>query len=120
MKTSITSFGKKVAIFTGLALGALALTATAANYVGPSGAAPICPDGYSGCDAPLNIGYGAQTKQGGLILNSKLDAANFMTYGLWVVNKPIKAEGGLIIETRTTAQGNPSSPETGRMWLMVP
>jgi hypothetical protein len=32
----------------------------------------------------------------------------------------IKATGGLIIETRTAAQGDPASPETGRMWLMVP
>ncbi len=32
---------------------------------------------------------------------------------------PIKATGGLIIETRTAAQGNPTSPATGRMWLMT-
>lgn len=39
---------------------------------------------------------------------------------LEVVGGPIKATGGLIIETRTSAQGDPISPETGRMWLMVP
>lgn len=36
------------------------------------------------------------------------------TTKLEVVGGPIKATGGLIIETRTT---NPTSPETGRMWL---
>lgn len=36
------------------------------------------------------------------------------TTKLEVVGGPIKATGGLIIETRTS---NPTSPETGRMWL---
>jgi hypothetical protein len=38
---------------------------------------------------------------------------------LEVVGGPIKATDGLIIETRSDAQGNPAGPENGRMWLMT-
>jgi hypothetical protein len=36
---------------------------------------------------------------------------------LEVVGGPIKATGGLIIET---VSADPASPETGRMWLVTP
>lgn len=104
-----TSRLARIASLTGIMLGAFALSALAGTWTAPTNSPP---DGN--VDAPINIGYGPQTKQGGVIINS-LNAANSpMTYGLWVVNAPIKAGGGLILETRTS---DPASPETGRMWL---
>jgi hypothetical protein len=111
-----TSFISRVAIISGFALGAFALAAVA-NWTAPISAPPACNAGDPGCDSPLHVGYGSQTKQGGLILNGLTSPGVAMTYGLWVVNAPIKAAGGLVIETRTS---DPASPETGRMWLITP
>lgn len=107
----------KVAAVAGIFLGAFAISVLAGTWTAPTVAAP-----GGNPDAPLNVGYGVQTKQGGIILNSLDSTAGnpVMNYGLWVVSAPIKAGGGLIIETRTAAQGNPTNPETGRMWLMTP
>ena len=107
-----STFGAKLALLGGIALGAFTLTVLAGDWVA---APPNPPNGN--VDAPLNAGYNAQPKNGGLILYGKVDAATAMTYGLDVVNAPIKATGGLIIETRTAVTGDPVSPETGRMWL---
>lgn len=101
----------RVATVSGLILGAFALSAFAGTWT-----APTAPPPGGNPDAPINVGYDVQTKQGGIILNS-LDATvghAVMNYGLWVINAPIKAGGGLILETRTS---DPASPETGRMWL---
>ena len=46
--------------------------------------------------------------------NVGIGTTNPGTNKLEVVGGPIKATGGLIIETRTT---NPGSPSTGQMWL---
>jgi hypothetical protein len=96
-----------------------------------TGTAPTnCTTGYAGCDAPINVANTLQTKVGSLVLNT--GSSPFATglvvlngnvgigtsspaTALEVVNGPIKATGGLIIETRTT---DPSSPQTGRMWLL--
>jgi len=94
----------------GFLVGAGALSAIAGTWT----AAPAAGPTNDNADAPINVGYDAQIRQGGLILNGKKNSTTAMTYALDVVNAPIKAEGGLIIETRTT---DPSTPETGRMWL---
>ncbi len=101
----------KVATVTGIFLGAFAISVLAGTWTAPATTAP-----GGNPDAPLNVGYGVQTKQGGIILNSLDSTAGnpVMNYGLWVVSAPIKAGGGLIIETRTS---DPASPESGRMWL---
>ena len=81
-------------------------------------------------DPPINIGGDFQTKQGPLAVHGVFDAHSTVLLAsqggnvgigttepskkLEVVGGPIKATGGLIIETRTS---DPASPETGRMWL---
>jgi hypothetical protein len=86
--------------------------------------------------APINIGNTLQRKYGSLILNeSTTGTAPFATglvvlngnvgigtaapaKSLEVVGGPIKATGGLIIETRAS-DPSPTNVETGRMWLLT-
>lgn len=58
----------KVAVFTGLLLGAFAISALA-DWSAPLSAPPTCTSGQPGCDAPLNVGGSAQAKSGALGLN---------------------------------------------------
>lgn len=91
--------------------------ALGANVVfGAWTSAPSTPPSNN-TDAPINVGYGGQVKLGALSLNSYLDSSTLGAYGLIVNNAPIKAAGGLIIESRSA---DPSNPETGRMWLINP
>lgn len=108
-------------------MGACALSVFAGTWTAPSTAPP-----NGNVDAPLNVGYGLQTKFGYLDIVGMVSSGVTNAYGLIiengsvgigtltpvtkleVVGGPIKATGGLIIETRTS---DPSSPETGRMWL---
>lgn len=106
----------RVAIVAGLALGAFAVSALA-DWSQPLSAPPACTSGNPGCDAPIHVGYGPQTKQGGIVVNGLASAGTAMQYGLWVVNAPIWAQGGLIIETRSS---DPATPANGRMWLITP
>lgn len=106
---------KRIAITTGLVLGTFAVSAFAGTWTAPTATPP-----NGNADAPINVGYTGQIKQGNLWLKGLIDASTPAQYGLVVENAPIKASGGLIIETRTAAQGNPTNPETGRMWLMIP
>lgn len=64
----------------------------------------------------LNVSGEEQTKYGPLNImgNVGIGMTNPGTNKLEVVGGPIKATGGLIIETRTS---DPSSPVTGQMWL---
>ena len=96
----------------GFLLGATALTALAQTWTPPTQSPP-----GGNVAAPINVDYGVQTKSGGVILNGYQSVGSPMTYGLWVVNAPIYAQGGLIIETRAS---DPASPATGRMWLVTP
>jgi hypothetical protein len=93
---------------------ALALAMGASIVSASWTSAPASPPANN-TDAPINVGYGGQVKLGGLSLNAYLDATTLATYGLVVNNAPLKAAGGLIIETRAS---DPASPETGRMWLI--
>jgi len=76
---------------------------------------------------PINTGGISQYKSGGLGIGGAFRAySNAIIDGnvgigtpapskkLEVVGGPIKATGGLIIETRNS---DPAGPETGRMWL---
>ncbi len=114
----------RTAVVSGLALGAFAMIAVAGTFVAaPPPPPPNCPDvGYEGCHPPLNNDYGTQIKQGGLYLKGLKSGSTAMSYGLLVETVPIKASGGLIIQTCSTTLGNcPDSggvaPEPGRMWL---
>ncbi|GEM_PF-3120245 len=102
----------RIAVVTGLFLGAFALAALA-DWSAPQHTPPTCPSGESGCDAPLNVGSISQSKQGPLLINTD----GSLTYGLdvWGI---ARFNGGIDIETRTTQQGDPSNPDTGRMWLI--
>lgn len=107
----ISSTLYKISVLSGIALGSFAITALAGTWTAPT-ATP--PNGNT--EAPLNVGYGSQTKQGGVWLKSLNDSNTVGTYGLVVENAPIKAMGGFIVETRTS---DPANPETGRMWLLT-
>jgi hypothetical protein len=113
----ISPFVSKILVVTGLLLGAFAVSAFATDWSAPQSPAPACTSGNPGCDAPVNVGYSAQIKQGNLWLKGLVSAGVSATYGLVVENAPVKASGGLIIETRAA---DPSTPETGRMWLITP
>ena len=120
---------KRAAVIGGLILGAFAFSALA-DWSAPLNAPPTCPAGNAGCDAPINVGTSAQVKNGGLSVNAFTAYANAYFAGsvgigtqptagnqLDVEGNPIKAGGGLIIETRAS---DPASPATGRMWLITP
>ncbi len=65
----------------GFILGASALSVLA-DWTAPTQAPPGCPAGSPGCDAPLHVGAGLQTKLGQLSLNADASGA----YGLEVLN----------------------------------
>ncbi len=83
------------------------------------------PNGYSfhkGIIADVNgiFSSGNIVADSGLIVNGSAGiGTNSPTTKLEVVGGAIKATGGLIIETRTAAQGDPASPATGQMWLIT-
>ncbi len=164
----------RVAILSGFALGAFALSVLATDWTAPLSSPPNCASGNPGCDAPINVGSVDQTKTGSITTAKSIIAKELKTtsgpdhynqgviigynsisqsesgYGLViktdnnnlvlnpttgnvgigtlspspnskldVVGGPIKASGGLIIETRTAAQGNPANLQNGNMWLIV-
>jgi hypothetical protein len=112
MKKYTSSILVGAAAVAGIVFGAFA-TSALAQWT----AAPANPPANNAL-APINVGYGAQTMQGGIVMNAYASSNNSaMTYGLWVVNAPIYAQGGLIIESRAS---DPVSPATGRMWLITP
>lgn len=123
----------KTAVLAGLIIGAFTLSA-AADWTAPLDVPPSCTSGNPGCDAPLTVGNTMQTKVGALTLNT---SGSPFQYGLIVANgtvgirtaspdtstaldvesAPIKAGGGLILETRAS---DPTNPATGRIWLITP
>lgn len=155
MKNTLLNM-KKMAIISGLSLGAFALSALAATSWTPATQNP--PGGNT--DAPINVGPSPQFKAGPLAVGSLVVGKNSVPatgfdldvdgFGLFtglsvsgsgyfsadgtflgkvgigtnaptkkleVVGGPIKATGGLIIETVAT---DPINPESGRMWLVTP
>ena len=61
----------RIASATGIALGAFAISVLAqSTWVAPPGAPTTCPEGYSGCDAPLHVGIEHQIKKGPLSINT--------------------------------------------------
>lgn len=82
-----------VALSVAITLGvSVSLQSLMAAWQSPTAVAP-----GGNVDEPLNTGSNAQSKTG-----------------------VFTAQGGLVIENRTTAQGSPSGAANGRMWLVVP
>ncbi|MBU3942429.1 hypothetical protein KKA24_00430 [Patescibacteria group bacterium] len=77
---------------------------------------PTAPPSGGNVPAPINTGTVPQLKNGGLGINGlfEVKGAVDVSGNLEVRNGPIKATGGLIIETRTS---DPASPVTGQIWL---
>jgi len=88
---------------------------------------PIADPPQANIDPPINVGIVEQSKAGNLDIAADLSAVNLVVTGgvgigtinpgtnkLEVVGGPIKATGGLILETRAT---DPASPATGRVWV---
>lgn len=65
------TFIKKIAAFTGIALGAFALSAMA-TWTAPDFTPPNCPLTTPGCNEPINIGNVDQNKDAGISLKSLL------------------------------------------------
>jgi hypothetical protein len=80
-------------------------------YIGKVGAGNINLYKYGGGNVPLIGLYGDVIYNAG---NVGIGTTSPGINKLEVVGGPIKATGGLIIETRTT---DPASPATGQMWL---
>jgi hypothetical protein len=134
----------KIVSVTGLALGAFTLSALAGSWTAPTQAPPsgnadapinvgTSPQHKAGT---LALGKSSDALSGLVMdINGAIGAVNLITTGdvtvggnlgvgtaspskkLEVVGGPIKATGGLIIET---VSADPASPETGRMWLVTP
>lgn len=134
----------KIVSVTGLALGAFALSALAGSWSAPTlpppsgntdapinvGTSPQhkagtlalgkTSDALSGLVADINGAIGAVNliTTGDVTVGGNLGVGTASpTKKLEVVGGPIKATGGLIIET---VSADPASPETGRMWLVTP
>lgn len=101
----------------GFLIGATALSALAAGtWTPPNNCSPT--DVGCNVDAPINVATTSQSKGGNLYLGGFLSDGSRAAYSL-VADSPIKARGGLVIETRAT-DPNPADVETGRMWLITP
>jgi len=137
---------KKISVVTGLFLGAFVLSAFAEEWKPATVAAPGGNTGAPinvtdkaqakigtfaiGQKDPMPISEGLSfkvlgvaelgalfVKGGGRFLGDVGIGTDSPTKRLEVVGGPIKATGGLIIET---VSSDPVSPETGRMWLVIP
>ena len=64
----ISSVASRVAVITGLALGAFVMSALASDP--PAGGPPACPTTIAACNPPINTGDGDQQKTGVLTLKS--------------------------------------------------
>lgn len=121
--SKFTSQAKIIVLALFLALG-ISYASAASVWTGPSATPP-----GDNVDVPVNVGNNAQSKTGDLSVGAFLANYNSQflgsvsigatspsnSYGLLVTGKPIKAQGGFVVET--VAQ-DPASPETGRMWLI--
>ena len=69
---SLTKDFFKTTLITSLAfIFAIGLSVVNAEWTtAPAGTPPVCPTGYPGCDAPLNVSSASQVKGGGLSLAS--------------------------------------------------
>jgi len=117
-----------------LTFGVLVLCFAVGFYVLGWTSPTAAPPGNNAA-APLNISSTGQTKAGGLILNTGgaangliidkgnvgIGTTNPGTNKLEVANGPIKATGGLIIETCTDGGDCPNdvgTPAVGQIWLI--
>jgi len=113
---------KIVSLVFGIMVICFAVAFYAFGWTGPTASPPNL-----NVDPPINVGGTGQYKSGALGIGGAFRAySNAIIDGnvgigtpapskkLEVVGGPIKATGGLIIETRNS---DPAGPETGRMWL---
>jgi len=113
---------KIVSLVFGIIVICFAIAFYAFGWTGPTA---LPPD--NNVKPPINTGGTGQYKSGALGIGGVFHAySNAIIDGsvgigtlapskkLEVVGGPIKATGGLIIETRNS---DPAGPETGRMWL---
>ena len=57
-----------------------------ADWSAPTSTPPTCVAGTPGCDAPLNVGYGGQVKQGNLDIKGLINSTTSTVNGLIVEN----------------------------------
>ena len=57
-----------------------------ADWSAPTSTPPTCVAGTPGCDAPLNVGYGGQVKQGNLDIKGLINSTTSAVNGLIVEN----------------------------------
>lgn len=139
-----TKIVNRIVTVIGLSLGAFALSALAGTWTAPTlpppngnvdapvnvGSSAQAKDGALGLGKSLPIISGLKLDVSGVIgatgalISGDTSITGNVGIGtvapskkLEVVGGPIKATGGLIIET---VAADPASPESGRMWLVTP
>lgn len=100
---------KKLAIFTGLLLGAFAISAMA-NWSAPSFTPPDCPSTTPGCNEPVNIGSIGQIKTG------NLGIGGLISIGGGGINTPV---AGYVLTAIDSAGNAKWCPTTGCGALVV-
>lgn len=121
----ITPYIARIAIFSGLAIGGMALLALA-DWTAPVSAPPTCASGNPGCDAPLNVSGTRQHKEGhldiwkGLSVNigSSPDAIGLFVFGSSIFNGGVAINGHTIISDGTQGDGKvlTSDASGGATW----
>ena len=109
--TTTNSFARKIAVITGLLLGAFAISALA-DWAPPLSGPPACTSGNPGCDSPLNAGGLWQYKTGPVTIGSNAPVTPPAPQpALTVVGKTVLANVGI---TGTAILGG-GSPANGKV-----
>lgn len=81
MQNTLSQFLRQFIVLSAALGAALLFVVVAQAWTGPLSSPPTCVSGNPGCDAPLNVSGTAQTKVGGLQLNTNLNTNGLIVYG---------------------------------------
>ena len=114
---------KKIGAIIGITTSVFFFTVVVLAWTSPSSIPPICPSGEIGCDLAIHIGAEAQSKSGGLLLNTGGIGNGLIVengnVGIGITTPSAKLNvkgGGIKIDPDTAEKPTCDATTRGTMW----